>query len=226
MVGELNEQQQSFLHKIQRGVESVTEMVSDLLDLGRIEAEARMEMEACNLGALIERTASALESTADLRKQELQIDVEPDLPPVIGNPMRLGQVINNLVGNAIKYTPNGGRVIVSATADQEQIIVTIEDNGIGIPADELPHIFEKFYRVKSPETDDIIGSGLGLSLVKSIVEKHNGRVWVESQVGKGSAFTVVLLAADERQLDRSGVKASSILDSARTEVTEFMTTLD
>jgi signal transduction histidine kinase len=226
MAGELNEKQMSFLHKIQRGVESVTEMVSDLLDLGRIEAEARMEMEPCDLGAIIEKTAASLESAAELRKQHLKLDLEPDLPPVLGNPMRLSQVINNLVGNAIKYTPDEGHIIVSATADQGQVIVTIEDNGIGIPASELPHIFEKFYRVKSPETDDIIGSGLGLSLVKSIVDKHDGRIWVQSQIGKGSAFTIVLLAADERQLARPGTKTTAPLDGTHNEVVEFMTTLD
>jgi signal transduction histidine kinase len=226
MVGPLNEQQTDFLQKIQRGVESVTAMVSDLLDLGRIEAEARMEMEPCDLSAIVSRTAAALESAAELKGHELKIHLESDLPPVLGNPMRLGQVINNLVGNAIKYTPDKGCITVSATADQGQVIVTVEDDGIGIPADELPHIFEKFYRVKSAETDDIIGSGLGLSLVKSIVEKHNGRIWVHSQVGEGSAFTVVLLAADERQLARSGVTASSKLDDACGEPVQLLTALD
>jgi signal transduction histidine kinase len=226
MVGELNDRQVSFLHKIQRGVESVTEMVSDLLDLGRIEAEARMEMEPCALGAIIKRTAASLESAAELREQTLKLDLEPGLPPVLGNPMRLGQVINNLVGNAIKYTPDKGHITVSATADQGQVIVTVEDDGIGIPADELPYVFEKFYRVKSPETDDIIGSGLGLSLVKSIIDKHDGRVWVHSRVGEGSAFTIVLLAADERQLARPDTKTSALRDSTHNEVVEFMTTLD
>jgi signal transduction histidine kinase len=201
MVGELNAQQQSFLHKIQRGVESVTEMVSDLLDLGRIEAEARMEREACDLEAIAARAVSGLRNAAELKEQTLDLTFESDLPPVLGNPMRLGQVINNLVGNAIKYTPEKGHIAVSATAQNGQVIVSIKDDGIGIPADDLPHIFEKFYRVKSPETDDIIGSGLGLSLVKSIIEKHGGRIWVRSQAGVGSEFTIVLGSMAERRTD-------------------------
>jgi signal transduction histidine kinase len=202
MVGELNEQQMSFLHKIQRGVESVTEMVSDLLDLGRIEAEARMEMEVCDLRAIAAKAVSGLQNAADLKEQELTLDIVPDLPLVLGNPLRLGQLINNLIGNAIKYTPEKGHINVSATSERGQVILSIVDDGLGIPADDLPHIFEKFYRVKSPETDDIIGSGLGLSLVKSIVEKHNGRIWVRSQVGVGSEFTVVLGSADEPHAGR------------------------
>jgi two-component system phosphate regulon sensor histidine kinase PhoR len=196
MAGQLNEQQMYFLGKIQRGVANITEMISDLLDLGRIEAEAYMEMKPCDLAGIIEKNVATLQSATELKKQTLRIDVPPDLPPVWGNPFRLAQALANLVGNAIKYTPEGGHISVSAIAQDEQVIITVEDNGIGIPTDDLPHIFDKFYRVKSPETDGIVGSGLGLSLVKSIIDKHQGRVWVHSHVGVGSAFTVVLWTVD------------------------------
>jgi len=197
MAGELNERQKYFLSRIQRGVENVTEMVADLLDLGRIEAEARMEMEPCDMGIIIERGVASLRGTAELRKQKIDLTLEPGLPAVLGNSSRLYQVVANLVGNAVKYTPDGGKIAISAVAQEGQVLVTIEDNGIGIPADDLPHIFDKFYRVKSPETDDIVGSGLGLSLVKSIIDKHQGRIWVRSQPGKGSAFTLVLMTVNE-----------------------------
>jgi two-component system NtrC family sensor kinase len=185
-------------------------MVSDLLDLGRIEAEARMEMQECDLEDIAEKAVSGLRNTAELKGQELRLTFAPDLPLLLGNPMRLGQVINNLVGNAIKYTPDNGHITVSARVENGQVIISIADDGIGIPPEDLPHIFEKFYRVKSAETDDIIGSGLGLALVKSIVEKHNGRIWVRSQAGAGSEFTIVLDRAHE-PLERRHVEQNKIV---------------
>jgi len=193
--GPLSEQQIYFLDKIQRGVEMIARLVSDLLDLGRIEAEVRMDMEPCDLGAIVEKVVTGQQGQAELKKQALQMQVAPDLPPVQGNPLRLGQVVSNLVGNAIKYTPEGGHISVSVGVEEGQVVLTVEDDGIGIPQEDLAHVFDKFYRVKSPETDNIIGSGLGLSIVKSIVEKHRGRVWVRSEIGVGSAFIFVLPAA-------------------------------
>ncbi|RLC62066.1 MAG: hypothetical protein DRI48_10000 [Chloroflexi bacterium] len=195
-VGPLNEQQMHFLEKIQNGVNTVTVMISDLLDLGRIEAEVRMEVEPCEVGAIVQKAVQAQENHAELKKQSLEVQIATDLPPVVGNPVRLGQVVSNLLSNAIKYTPTGGHISVSVTAqDGEQIVLAVRDDGIGISQDDLPHIFDKFYRADRPETADIVGSGLGLSIVKTIVEKHQGRTWVESQLGKGTTFTIVLPAA-------------------------------
>jgi two-component system NtrC family sensor kinase len=192
MVGPLSEQQQTFLGKIRRGVDNVTSMVSDLLDLGRIEAEARMEMSECDLVEIVARTVNSLQGPAEYKGQGLTLSCEEGLPAVLGNRVRLGQAISNLVGNAIKYTPEDGQIAVTVGRQNGHIAIVVQDDGIGIPADAVPMLFEKFYRVKSKETDDITGSGLGLSLVKSIVEKHQGRIWVESQHGQGSTFTVVL----------------------------------
>jgi len=195
VAGPLNEQQRNFLGKIQRGVETITELISDLLDLGRIEAMVNLEMERCDLGPIVEKAIESLNSHASLKKQSLRWHIAPNLPPVLGNPLRLGQAVSNLVSNAVKYTPEGGRISVSATSESGQLVVTVEDNGIGIPPADLPYIFDKFYRAQSKETEDIVGSGLGLSIVKSIVEKHQGRIWVHSQGGMGSTFTFVLPAA-------------------------------
>ncbi|MDY7079655.1 MAG: ATP-binding protein [Chloroflexota bacterium] len=193
-VGTLNKQQTYFLEKIRSGVDTVTEMIGDLLDLGRIEAEVRMDMESCNIGDIIEKMITGQENHAELQRQTLQAQIEPDLPFVLGNPLRIGQALSNLVSNAIKYTPEGGHISISATQEDNQVIIQIEDDGIGISKDDLQHIFDKFYRVDRPETEGIIGSGLGLSIVKTIVEKHRGRIWVESKIGKGTVFTVVLPA--------------------------------
>ena len=199
MAGELNDKQSYFVSKIQRGVDNVTEMISDLLDLGRIEAEARMEMKLCDLSEIVDQALTGLRDGAEIKNQTLVVERAPVVPSVWGNPRRLGQAVSNLIGNAIKYTPEGGRIEIEIAVQEGQVIMTVRDDGIGIPADDLAHIFEKFYRVKGPETDGIAGSGLGLSLVKSIVEKHNGRIWVRSEAGVGSAFTIVLDMAQGRE---------------------------
>lgn len=195
-VGELNEQQIYFLDKIQSGVETVTTMIGDLLDLGRIEAEVRMEMQTCEINGLIKKVVEGQENHAELKRQALEVDIPPSPIKVHGNPLRLGQALSNLVSNAIKYTPEEGRITVSVSQENGQIIVTVKDDGIGIAPEDLTHIFDKFYRVDSPETEGIIGSGLGLSIVKTIVEKHGGRIWVESQLGEGSTFIVMLPPAE------------------------------
>ncbi len=115
-----------------------------------------------------------------------------DLPPVHGNARRLRQVVVNLVGNALKYTPAGGEITVTARDDGGFVFLHVRDTGIGIALDDQRHIFDKFYRVRNDATERITGSGLGLSIVKAIVEKHDGRVWVKSELGQGSTFTVVL----------------------------------
>ncbi|HET91319.1 MAG TPA: hybrid sensor histidine kinase/response regulator [Chloroflexi bacterium] len=196
-VGQLNEQQAYFLEKIRSGVDTVTEMISDLLDLGRIEAEVRMDLEECDLGVIIEKVIAGQRNHAELKKQYLRMQIGPDLPSVLGNPVRLGQALSNLVSNAIKYTAEKGRISVIASREDGQAVIKIEDNGMGIPQQDLPHIFDKFYRVDRPETEGIIGSGLGLSIVKTIIEKHRGRIWVDSKMGVGTAFTIVLPSALE-----------------------------
>src|SRR5262249_22854332 len=113
---------------------------------------------------------------------------------VEANPRRLHQVFTNLIENAIKYTPDGGKITIKLDKMAGQAMATISDTGIGIPADEIPHVFEKFYRV-GEVASSYEGTGLGLSIVKSVVETYNGRVWVESKVGEGSSFTIVLPAA-------------------------------
>jgi two-component system phosphate regulon sensor histidine kinase PhoR len=194
VVGSLNEQQLYFLEKIRSGVDTVTGMISDLLDLGRIEAEVRMDVEPCDMKSIIERALEGQENHAELKRQTLDVEILPNLPSVLGNPLRLGQVVSNLVSNAIKYTPEEGHISIDAGIKDGQVVVKIKDDGIGISKEDLPHIFDKFYRVDRPETEDIIGSGLGLSIVRTIVEKHGGRIWVDSEVGEGTTFAIVLPA--------------------------------
>jgi two-component system NtrC family sensor kinase len=124
----------------------------------------------------------------------LEVDVPEDLPPIIGNPMRMRQMLTNLIGNALKYTQVKGEICVSTRAQGGQIILQISDNGRGIPLPDQPYIFDKFYRASNVSGES--GTGLGLAIVKSIVENHQGRIWVDSTPGQGSKFTVVLPAVE------------------------------
>jgi signal transduction histidine kinase len=121
--------------------------------------------------------------------------VPDNLPLVMGNPLRLRQLMNNLVENAIKYTPEKGQVRVLLWADNSFLVLRVSDTGIGIPPKDQPFIFDKFYRTDEA-IDNYPGTGLGLSIVKGIVEAHNGRIWVESQAGTGTTFTVMLPSYD------------------------------
>jgi len=193
-VGPLNEQQQEFVRKIKGSIENITNLISDLLDLGRIEAGYELEMEPLHLEQLVDEAVEAFRPVAVERNQELRWE-RRELPVVNGNPRRLRQVLDNLLSNAIKYTEEGGWVAVSAHEEDGHVVVRVSDNGIGIPLEDQPYIFDRFYRVESEATQDIKGTGLGLAIVKSVIEKHGGRVWVESQPGAGTIFTFVLPAA-------------------------------
>jgi two-component system NtrC family sensor kinase len=191
-VGPLNEMQVNFIDKALNSLSHITALISDLLDIGRIEAGYDLEMGPIRVGELVETVAEDVEVEAAQADIEIRVDVA-DAPLISwGNARRLRQVIDNLVNNAIKYNNPGGWVEVHAHRDDDHIIVAISDNGIGIPPEEQPKIFERFYRVQSPETEEVQGTGLGLAIVKSVIEKHKGRVWVESSPGEGSTFAFVL----------------------------------
>ncbi len=140
----------------------------------------------------------SLRGSAETKGLVLETDVADDLGLVNGSPIRLRQMIGNLIENAIKYSSEGGKVRVSAQTQGEQVILRVSDTGPGIPSADQPYLFDKFFRGTNVP-DDSPGTGLGLSIVRSIVESHNGRVWVESQVGKGTTFTVVLPLHSARQ---------------------------
>jgi signal transduction histidine kinase len=191
-LGPVNQAQQDAVVDITRMVAKTATLVHDLLDLGKIEVGVEMEMEPCQLATVINEAVEVLEERAKAKEIALQITLPQTLPFVMGNPIRLGQVVTNLVGNAIKFTPGGGMVTISAWETEGEVIVEVSDTGIGIAPEDQAHIFDKFYRVKSPQVSGIEGTGLGLAIVKSIVEGHSGRVWVESEPGQGSTFSFAL----------------------------------
>jgi two-component system NtrC family sensor kinase len=193
--GPVNDQQREFIRRVRLSVDHMTRLVADLLDLGRIEAGLDSSLEVTPVAALARFALDGLRSAAEMKHQKVGTVLPDDLPMVRGDPYRLRQMIGNLLENAIKYTPAEGEIVVAAAAEGDQVILRVSDTGPGIPAADQPYIFDKFFRA-SNVPDDSGGTGLGLSIVKSIVDSHQGRIWVDSQLGKGTTFTVVLPRAD------------------------------
>jgi len=189
--GELNENQRDFLKRIQDSIQHITSLINDLLDLGSVEAGLDTRREYVQLDAVLRYTLEMLQEQIRSKHLKVQTDIAPSLPALRANPIRLRQVLDNVVGNAIKYSHNGGEVKIFLQSEGDQIILNVKDNGPGIPTTDQPHIFDKFYR-GSNVNEEITGSGLGLAIVKTIVDNHQGRIWVESAEGKGSSFFIVL----------------------------------
>lgn len=197
-VGPLNETQREFVNRVQFSVSNITSLINDLLDLGRIEAGFDTRKEIVPMGAILNYALEGLQSRAAEKNQELIGNIPEGLPTIYGNPVRLRQLIANLLGNSIKYTPEGGKISLFAKAEGEQLILRVVDNGLGIPTADQPYIFDKFYRASNVPSDTP-GTGLGLAIVKSIVENHQGRIWVESTSDKRTTFTVVLPIVDQEE---------------------------
>jgi two-component system NtrC family sensor kinase len=190
--GPVTDQQAEFIRRVRTSVQAITTLISDLLDLGRIEAGFDSQKEPTEFTAIVRNAVEGLISRAGDKQIRLAVDVPAVLPPVLGNPVRLQQMAANLVDNAIKYTPPGGTVSVRTQEEGDQIIFGVIDTGIGIAPADQPYVFDKFYRASSVREIGIPGTGLGLSIVKGIAEDHGGRVWVESKLGRGTMFVVVL----------------------------------
>ncbi len=225
MVGELNDKQQEYQGRILEGIEQMSALIDDLLNLRRIEAGLGIRQEPCRLGLVLLEAVDSMRVRAAAKGLTLRL--EPARPiaseasgarslalikdestaaesginvslaqrtsaTVIGDHTLLRQAVANLVDNAIKYTPTGGSVSVGMDLSDSVAVVRVSDTGIGITPENQVRLFEKFYRIKRRETTDIAGTGLGLALVKSIVERHQGRVWLESELNKGSTFYIAL----------------------------------
>jgi two-component system sensor histidine kinase VicK len=147
--------------------------------------------EFVQLEGILRYTIDMLQGQIRSKQLTVRTDIAASLPALRANPIRLRQVLDNVVGNAIKYSYPGGEIHVSIRSEENQVILQVTDQGPGIPAGDQPHIFDKFYRGANI-TSDVEGSGLGLAIVKNIVEKQQGRIWVESTEGKGSSFFIVL----------------------------------
>lgn len=189
--GPLNETQVDFLRRLQGSVQHITNLVNELLDLGRLEAGFDTRREPVYLENVLKFSLDVFDGQVKKKKINLVTNIAKDLKPIHANPIRIRQMIDNLVGNAIKYTPNNGIVQVIMAMEENQVVMRVVDTGPGIPSEEQSRVFEKFYRATN-RPESVEGSGLGLAIVKSIVDSHQGRVWVESKAGEGSTFAVLL----------------------------------
>lgn len=177
---------------IQKRGQEMLRLVTDLLDLSRIEEGMPLRLQAVDLEPLLLAQAVRAEAFARAAGVALKVEPPPEPVTVLADPERIGQVLANLVSNAIKYTPAGGRVTLAAHGDGRYGALSVRDTGVGIPAEAIPELFKPFYRVPASGPRKTEGTGLGLSIVKAIVDQHRGEVRVESDVARGSVFTVRL----------------------------------
>lgn len=191
-VGPTNNTQKDFIQHIQNATASMNELVENMMNLATLDLGAHKEFNELRLGHLLWQLANEYQPQAEAKRQLLTIEKAQPNCVVRGDEMHLRQAFRNLIENAIKYTPEGGVIALSLYHDSDFVHFAIRDSGYGIPAVDLPHIFDRFYRVRNNGHDDIKGNGLGLAIVKSIAEQHGGEVTVESEPGKGSCFTVRL----------------------------------
>lgn len=182
----------NFVEMVRKSIQDMRRLIDDLLDLAKIESGIRLELEPVALRTVLQECVEALQSAASSKNMTITVDTPANLPAVTADRARLQQVFHNLIGNAIKYTPSNGWVRVVADEHDGCVRVVVQDNGLGISLEDQARVFDRFYRVRRPETDGIEGTGLGLAIVKSLVEAHNGRITLESKLGQGSSFTVFL----------------------------------
>ena len=189
MAGELNEQQKNYVRMIMQGVDNMAKLVNNLLDLGRIDFGVGLQVENIPVLDIVERVTSSLQYQAKQKNISLGVEIPKELPHAVeADQALLHQALYNLVENALKYTPENGVVTIHLQCAPTSLTFAIQDSGIGIPTSDLPRLFEKFYRGTNREALAQRGTGLGLAIVKSIAERHSGKVWVTSELGKGSTF--------------------------------------
>jgi signal transduction histidine kinase len=189
-LGEVAEPIKDRLEKINKHSDGLVKLINDLLDISRIEAgRVEMKFEFHPLQQIVEAVADMLVPQLRDKKIELVQDIAPDLKPVFVDASQIERVFVNLANNAIKFTPAGGKITIKASDAGEFIQVDISDTGIGIAENDLEKIFEEFYRVSNPINETVQGTGLGLSLVKRIIEAHKGKIWVKSKVNSGTTFS-------------------------------------
>jgi len=190
--GPLNDHQNEFVQRIQNATENMEELVENMLDLAKMDLGAESEHQILDVTDIIQELADEFKPHAEAKRQLLVLGATETDSKVRGDALKIRQALRNLIGNAIKYTPYDGTVTLSLENKSDEVCIHVKDTGYGIPSDDLPHIFDRFYRVRNNGHADIEGNGLGLAIVRSIAEGHGGDVTVESEIGKGSCFNLTL----------------------------------
>ena len=185
------EEQRDFLQSIDQETERLIRLISDLLDMSRIEAGGlKLEKRNYQISEILDSVSTRLASLAE--HHQLQVIVPSRLPSVFVDQMRIGQVLTNLVENATKYSGEGSEITIEAHLTGDQINVSVADRGQGIASELLDRVFDRFYQAESIVTGRKSGTGLGLSICRGIIESHSGKIWVESKLGEGSKFSFSL----------------------------------
>jgi signal transduction histidine kinase len=193
--GRLPAGQERMVQTIQNNSQRLLDLVNNILDISRLEdGKLVVVPEAMQIPPAVKQALAVVQPLADSKQLSIGVDISPGLPEVWADPERVHQILVNLLNNAIKYTPDTGAIRITAhqNAQPNMLEVSISDTGIGIPAEQLPHIFERFSRIERPEIQHTIGTGLGLSIVKGLVEAHAGQIEVQSEEGRGTCFTFTL----------------------------------
>ncbi len=195
LAGEVAAQQKDLLSRSQLQIQSLLDLINDLLDVAKIESSHKFrQQEPIKPGEVLEHIGALMKSAAEKQNIVLRLEIPAGLPLILGDSQSMEELFSNLLSNAINYSPDGGEIVVSAGLKGDFLEVSVSDTGIGIAPEEIPKIFDKFYRVKDQRTRNIRGTGLGLAIVKAIVDSHGGSVEVDSKPGQGTTFRVLLPA--------------------------------
>lgn len=182
-----------FLTRALSHTNRLSELSNDLINISKLEAGMKLSRRYIRINELINEVVHSLHFISSSKKVEIKTDFKvKDSAQVLCDSDAIKQVIMNLIDNAIKYTPEGGEVLIATALAGKEIIISVKDSGLGIPEEDIPRIFERFYRVEKTRSRDMGGSGLGLSIVKHIIELHNSKIFVESKVGQGTEFRFAL----------------------------------
>jgi two-component system phosphate regulon sensor histidine kinase PhoR len=184
--------------KIEVETGHLVQMVNEILDLSRIESGGTLNLgDGLDMARLAAQSVERLRLFADRQGVTLRVEVPDGLPPVRGDGARLGQVVVNLVHNAVKFSPDGGDILLRVRQEGDEIVTSVEDHGVGIPRDAIDRVFERFYKVDRARlrAEAGGGTGLGLAIARHVVEQHSGRIWVESAEGSGSTFSFAVPVA-------------------------------
>jgi two-component system phosphate regulon sensor histidine kinase PhoR len=189
---DLNERAKRYIAMIYQSLENMSKLIEDMLDLARLDSDIEITNGKVSIQNLILAVIEWIRPGAETKSMTIESNIPKELPPLLGDETRLIQLFVNLVHNAVKYTPPGGHVAILAEQIGDSIQVRVKDNGIGISPDDQKAIFARFFRVRRPETENIEGSGVGLTLVKKLVDLHKGQIGLESRLGEGTTFYVTL----------------------------------
>jgi signal transduction histidine kinase len=199
--GVFTESMQAHIRAIWTQVERMERIIRGILDLEKVQSGAP-PLEECDIGNVVSQAFNHLKDQALEKGLQVSADIDNSLAPVVGDPQQLEQVVTNLIENAIKFTPPAGKVTVRVKNEDDNVVIFVEDTGIGIPKDLQGKVFDRYFRVLNENTRDIEGSGLGLSLAMAIIDHHQGRIWLHSEENKGTSFKVTLPNAKSAQLQR------------------------